>query len=304
MPGFETVRFSVTSHRGCPGGCNFCSLYLHQGRIVQSRGAGSILEEIKILASLKGFGGTITDIGGPTANLYKSGCALWNKDGACKDRSCLSPSKCKNLKLGYDETLSLWDACGAIPKVKHVFIGSGVRYDLLTDRSSDKYLKRLCEGHISGRLKVAPEYNDSSILKLMNKGSFDAYEQFVRKYDEANKRLGKKQFLVNYFINGHPGTGLKDALNLSLELIKKGLRPEQIQDYIPLPMTASGGMYYTEKDIFTGNSIYVAKGERERKLQRSLIQYNQPQNKRYVLEALKILNRPDLKNRFFSRSKT
>jgi len=298
IPGFETVRFSVTSHRGCPGQCHFCSLYLHQGRIVQSRSPESILEEIGLLTSLKGFGGTITDIGGPTANLYKSDCNFWRKEGACKGRSCLVPSKCKNLKLGYDETIALWDKCRGIPKVKHVFIGSGVRYDLLADKSSDEYLKKLCQNHVGGRLKVAPEYCDDTILKLMNKGSFKTYEQFVGRFNEMNRRVNKKQFLVNYFINAHPGTRLKDALNLALLLMQKHIYPEQIQDFIPLPMTVSGCMYYTEKDI-AGNTIYVAKGERERKLHRALIQYNQPQNKRYVIEALTALNKLDLKKKFF-----
>lgn len=297
VPGFETVRFSVTSHRGCPGQCHFCSLYLHQGRIVQSRSPESILDEIRLLTSIKGFGGTITDIGGPTANLYMSECKFWKREGSCKGRSCLVPEKCKNLKLGYDETIALWDRCEKIPNVKHIFVGSGVRYDLLADRSSDEYLKRLCGRHVSGRLKVAPEYCSDEILRLMNKGSFKTYERFITRFDEANRRAGKKQFLVNYFINAHPGTRLKDALELALTLAKKRIHPEQIQDFIPLPMTVSGCMYYTEKDIFNGKPIYVAKGERERKLQRALIQYNQPQNKRYVIEALTILNRPDMKKR-------
>ncbi|MDP2913250.1 MAG: YgiQ family radical SAM protein [Candidatus Omnitrophota bacterium] len=298
VPGFETVRFSITSHRGCPGSCNFCSLYLHQGRIVQSRSPGSILKEAEILTRLKGFGGTITDVGGPTANLYKCECKFWKNEGACRDKLCLIPSKCENLTLGYSQTIKLWDECAKIPKVKHIFIGSGLRHDLLTDRLSGEYLRRLCASHISGRIKVAPEYCGDAILKLMNKPTFGVYEQFVSRFNETNRQLHKKQFLVNYFINAHPGTSLLDALGLALILMSKGLRPEQIQDFIPLPMTASGCMYYTEKDISTGNPIYVAKGERARRLQRALIQYNQPQNKKYILEALKLLNRPDLKNKF------
>jgi len=299
VPGFEMVRFSVTSHRGCPGGCHFCSLYLHQGRIVQSRDLESILKEIMRLTALKDFGGTITDIGGPTANLYMAKCKFWRRGGACKDKSCLVPSRCKNLKLGYDETMALWDECEKVPDVKHVFIGSGVRYDLLVDESSDEYLRRLSARHVSGRLKVAPEYCGDSILKLMNKPSFKTYEKFVDRYNRANLRAGKSQFLVNYFLSAHPGTTLRDALNLALVLMNKGIHPEQIQDFLPLPMTASGCMYYTGKDISTGRAIYVAKGQRQRKLQRALIQYSQPQNKRYVIEALTILNRLDLKKKFF-----
>ncbi len=300
VPGFETVRFSVISHRGCSGGCHFCSLYLHQGRIVQSRSPGSIIEEINVIANQKGFKGTITDIGGPTANLYKAECSLWEKRGACKDKKCLVPERCKNLKLGYDETIELWDEVKKIPKVKHVFVSSGVRYDLLIDKESDEYLKSLCADHISGQLKVAPEHSEKKVLELMNKPQFATYEKFTRRFSDMNKRLNKKQYLVNYFINAHPGSTLEDALNMSLELRKRHIHPEQIQDFIPLPMTVSGCMYYTEKNPFTGKRVHVARGLRERKIQRALIQYKNPGNKRYIVEALKKLKRMDLKREWYS----
>ncbi|MFA5145902.1 MAG: YgiQ family radical SAM protein [Candidatus Omnitrophota bacterium] len=298
IPGFEMVRFSVTSHRGCPGGCNFCSLYLHQGRIVQSRSERSIVEEISEISRDKDFRGTVTDIGGPTANLYRARCERWTDRGACEGKHCLTPAKCKDLTLGYPEMMKLWRSVKDIGRVKHVFTGSGVRYDLLTDKGSDGYFNALCKEHISGQLKVAPEHSEEAVLKLMNKPSFKVYENFLNKFGAMNGRLRKRQYLVNYLISAHPGARLEDALRLSLELIKLDIHPEQIQDFIPLPMTVSGGMYYTERDPFTGRPVYVAKGERERKLQRALLQYKQPRNRRYVLEALRKLGRMDLKTVF------
>lgn len=290
VPGFETVRFSIISHRGCPGSCNFCSLYLHQGRIIQSRSIDSILKEARLIAASGDFKGTITDVGGPTANLYMAECCRWKTGEACKNKKCLVPAKCENLKLGYPETLKLWKELLKIPKVKHVFIGSGVRYDLLVDKESDEYLKALCSNHVSGRLKVAPEHSEPAVLELMNKPSFNTYEKFVKRFNAVNAKIGKEQFLVNYIISAHPGATLKDAFNLSATLAKRNIHPEQIQDFIPLPMTFSGCMYYTESDPFTGKKIHVARGLRERKLQRALVQHKQPKNRKYVVEALRKLN--------------
>ncbi len=302
ITGFETVKFSLISHRGCPGECSFCSLYAHQGRIVQSRSAASILREIKEIASRPDFKGTITDIGGPTANLYKAQCELWKNKGACKGRRCLVPEKCANLKLGYAETLELWRRAGMVPRVKHIFVGSGVRYDLLNHGDSDEYLKELCRHHVSGQLKVAPEHSERQVLELMNKPYFAVYDKFVERFNAVNARLKKKQFLVNYFLSGHPGSGLNEALALALALSKRRIHPEQIQDYIPLPMTLAGCVYYTGKDPFTGRPVYVAKGLRERKLERALIQHRHPENRKYVLEALRKLKRMDLANAFLSRN--
>jgi uncharacterized radical SAM protein YgiQ len=310
VPGFETVRFSVISHRGCPGGCNFCSLYMHQGRILQSRSEKSILGEIKKISSQNDFAGTITDIGGPTANMYAGSCRSWKGAGACRNKRCLVPSKCPSLKLGYSETLGLWGRALAIPKVKHVFVGSGIRYDLACDMASDAYLKALSASHVSGQLKVAPEHTEASVLALMSKPGFDVYEDFARRFEDANRKLVKKQYLVNYFIIGHPGSGLSETLKMALKLEELGIRPQQVQDFIPLPMTISGVMYHTEADPFTGNPVYVPKGARERRLQRALIQHNQPANKKYVVEALRRLNKMRLigkllKNRVGSgRAKT
>lgn len=300
VPGFNTVKYSIISHRGCPGECSFCSLYAHQGRVVQSRSAESILKEIKILAAQPDFNGTITDIGGPTANLYEAHCESWEEKGTCKGRRCLFPEKCKSLKLGYSKTIELWKQAGKIERVKHIFIGSGVRYDLLNDAGSDEYLRDLCADHVSGQLKVAPEHSQAHVLDLMRKPRFDAYEHFVRRFDTVNKKLDKRQFLVNYIIAGHPGARLEDALKLSLVLKKLHIYPEQIQDYIPLPMTASGAMYYTGRDPFTRQDVYVAKNLREKKLQRALIQFKNPGNKRYVIEALKSLGKMNLIKEFYS----
>ncbi|MDD5173986.1 MAG: YgiQ family radical SAM protein [Candidatus Omnitrophica bacterium] len=295
VPGFDMVRNSITSHRGCAGGCSFCSLYLHQGRHVQSRSVGSILKEIKTISEDKKFKGTITDIGGPTANMYMAKCHLWKDSGACRDKRCLVPETCRHFKTGYEHSLDLWKRLKAMPKVKHVFIGSGVRYDLLTESYSDEYLNELCAHHVSGQLKVAPEHSVNHVLDLMNKPRFSLYEKFIDRFERVNRRLNKKQFLVNYFIVGHPGARLDDALNLALYLAKKHINPEQVQDFIPLPMTLSGAMYYTEEDPFTGKKIYVAKYPHERMMQRALLQYKNPQNRQYILKALKILDKENLK---------
>ncbi|MBN1405417.1 MAG: YgiQ family radical SAM protein [Candidatus Omnitrophica bacterium] len=300
VPGFETVRNSIISHRGCAGGCNFCSLYLHQGRVVQSRSIESIVEEIKAIAQDKKFRGTITDIGGPTANMYMAACSLWKETGACLNKQCLVPEKCKNLTLGYEHSIRLWRELRKIPGVKHVFVGSGVRYDLLTDKYSDEYMRELCAHHVSGQLKVAPEHCVNSVLKLMNKPAFAKYEKFIDRFEALNKQLGKKQYLVNYFITGHPGACLEDALELAMYLKKKHIYPEQIQDYIPLPMTISGCMYYTEKDPFTGKYVYAAKIPSQKMMQRALLQYKNPNNKKYVKKALTMLHKEGLRVMFLA----
>ncbi|MCM8761098.1 MAG: YgiQ family radical SAM protein [Candidatus Omnitrophica bacterium] len=299
VPGFESVKFSIVSHRGCPGECSFCSLFAHQGRIVQSRSRASILKEIRNLAGREDFRGTITDIGGPTANLYGSYCHRWKGEGACKHKKCLAPERCKNLIPAYDQTLRLWQESSTIPGVKNVFVGSGVRYDLLVEKDSDEFLKTLCEYHVSGLLKVAPEHSEEHVLKLMNKPPMKLYDRFVARFNEFSRRAGKKQFLVNYFIAAHPGSTLEDALRLALALKARNIRPEQIQDFIPLPMTLAAAMYHTEKDPFTGKAVYVAKGMRERKLQRALMQFSQPQNKKYVIEALRKLRKTHLIGKLF-----
>jgi uncharacterized radical SAM protein YgiQ len=272
IPGFETVKFSLISHRGCCGNCSFCSLFMHQGRIIQSRSVKSIKQEAAKLTAMADFKGTITDIGGPTVNLYKASCSLWSAKGACSTRDCLFPQKCQNLSLGYSEALRLYEAVRSLPKVKHVFLESGLRYDLLVQPEAKKYLESICQYHVSGRMKVAPEHFSSSVLKIMNKPQFDVYEQFKSRFAEANKHMGKSQFLVNYFISAHPGATVQDEKELSRYLRAHRMRPEQIQDFTPLPMTLSSCMYYTEMHPITGQKLHVAKTFIERKLHRSIIQ--------------------------------
>ncbi len=272
VPGFETVRFSITGHRGCSGECNFCSLSAHQGRMIQSRSKESILNEVKMLAARPKFKGTITDIGGPTANLYGATCDQWDSAGTCKEKQCMMPAKCKNLKLGYEKTLELWNEVMAVPKVKHLFIQSGLRYDLLVEKESDAYLEALCKNHVSGQLKVAPEHASDAVLKKMNKPPFKVYEQFAERFKAMNRKVGKNQFLVNYFVNAHPGCGDREAMALASYLASKGMHPEQVQDFMPLPMTLSTCMYYTGKHPMTGEAVATAKTHKERQFQRELIQ--------------------------------
>jgi len=295
VPGFETVKFSITSHRGCAGGCAFCSLGMHQGRIIQSRTSASLLREARLLSERTDFKGTITDVGGPTANLFMARCARWERKGACAEKNCFVPRRCGNLKLGYEESMSLYRKILELPGVKHLFIESGLRYDLLTGDGEERlFLDELCEHHVSGQLKVAPEHTKDKVLRLMNKPGFAVYEQFVKRFKETNLRLKKKQFLVNYFISAHPGSSLQDALDLSLYLVKRGISPEQIQDFMPLPLTASGCMFYTGKDPSTGRDVYVPSSAHERKMQRALIQWRNPKNRPLIREALKMLHREEL----------
>jgi len=296
----DTVRFSIISHRGCAGQCNFCGLYFHQGRIIQSRSPASILNEAGLLAKRKDFRGTITDVGGPTANLYLASCRRWESEGACRERSCLLPKRCHYLELGYSQNLELLEKISSLPGVKHVFIGSGLRYDLLTSPGPRKYLESVCRNHISGYMKIAPEHVCDSVLKQMNKPPFEVYEAFVKRFDQTRKNLPRRVFLVNYFLSSHPGSTLADALNMALFLRRRGIKPEQVQDFIPLPMTASGCMYHTGRNPFTGEKVYVARTFRERKKQRALIQYANPKNRKLVEEALRDLGAPHLVRKFYS----
>jgi uncharacterized radical SAM protein YgiQ len=294
VPGFETVRFSIISHRGCPGECSFCGLSLHQGRIVSSRSESSIVKEAEALTRRRDFRGTITDVGGPTANLYGAVCGRWHGSGACSTRHCLTPSPCRNLKPGYEKALALYGRLSALPGVRHVFIESGFRHDLLVDPKARTYLERICKDHVSGRMKVAPEHCSDRVLDIMNKPVFSVYEQFSALYRSICETLGKDQYLVNYFISSHPGCTLEDSLFLALKLGELGIHPEQIQDFMPLPMTLSGTIYHTGKDPFTGKSIYVPRTFRERKMHRALIQHKNPKNTPLVREALKLLKKEHL----------
>jgi len=295
VTGFETVKFSITSHRGCCGSCAFCSLGMHQGRIIQSRTPASVLREARLLSESADFKETITDVGGPTANLYLARCSRWAKEGACRQRQCLMPGKCGNLELGYRESMKLYRQILDLPGVKHVFIESGMRYDLLLGQGEEAtFLEQLCAKHVSGQLKVAPEHTQDRVLRLMNKPGLAVYEQFAKRFKEMNQRLKKRQYLVNYFISAHPGASLRDALDLSLYLLRRNISPEQIQDFMPLPLTASGSMFYTGKDPFTGKEVSVASSFRERRMHRALMQWRNPKNRHLIREALKMLDREDV----------
>jgi len=301
VPGLETVRFSLITHRGCAGQCNFCSLYFHQGRMVQSRSPQSIVREARRLAGLPEFKGTITDMGGPTANLYGAVCKKWMAAGYCGNRNCLAPRPCKNLELNLDKSLALYRAVAELPGVNHAFIGSGIRFDLLTDAAAQPWLEEVCRHHISGRMKVAPEHTVSHVLQLMGKPPVTVYEEFLKQFAKANKRLPQKCHLVNYFICGHPGTTLRDAFDLAQYLISRGMQPEQVQDFTPLPMTVSGCMYHTGCHPLTGEKVYVPRTGRERMMQRALVQYRNPANRDLIREALRELGVEHLGAKFFKK---
>lgn len=287
---FETVRFSIISNRGCSGECSFCAIYFHQGRIVQSRSEASILAEARTIAARPDFKGTITDIGGPTANLYAATCKRWDRNGYCDHRKCLVPEKCPSLDLGYDAGIRLFRKVQELPGVKHVFIGSGLRLDLLVDDEAQPYLRQICQHQVSGLMKVAPEHCDDAVLGVMNKPRFAVYEEFIKRFRQAARDVGKKIYVVNYWISAHPGASLARALKLGLYLAKGRMRPEQIQDFLPSPMTLATCMYHTGRDPFTGKKVYIPSTERERRLQRALIQYDQPKNRNLLVEALGELN--------------
>lgn len=286
IPALETVRWSIVSHRGCCGECSFCSLSFHQGRIVRSRSADSILREAEAISRQPGFKGTITDVGGPTANLFLAACERWAKAGACVHRSCLTPRPCPRLRLGYREALDLYRRIGGMPSVKHVFIGSGFRHDLFGGTEGEKYLGEICRGHISGRMKVAPEHSEAAVLDLMNKPRFDAYDAFRERFEEANRGRKGRVYLVHYFLSAHPGASLREALRLALALEERGIHPEQVQDFIPLPMTLSSCLYHTGVHPFTGEKVYVPRTVGERRMQRALLQHRNPVNRPLVEKAL------------------
>jgi uncharacterized radical SAM protein YgiQ len=301
VKGFETVRWSITALRGCPGECSFCGLSMHQGRIVQSRSRRSILAEAETLARDPAFKGTITDVGGPTANLYGAECRKWTAHDPCSAKQCLMPSKCPSLELGYAKCLGLYKTIRKIPRVKHLFLASGLRYDLLIGLEAEKYLKEICEHYVSGQMKVAPEHTNDSILELMNKPPYRCYEEFVKKFEKVNARLKNRKYLVNYFISAHPGSRLDDALSCAMTLLSRNMRPEQVQDFIPLPMTVSSCLYHTGAHPVSGKRVFVPRRADERAMQRALLQSQNPQNKPLIKKALRILGKENLLNRFISR---
>ncbi len=294
VPGINEVEFSITHNRGCFGACNFCAIAFHQGRSVRSRSTDSVLDEAKKITKMDGFKGYIHDVGGPTANFRYPSCQLQKEHGVCKNKKCLAPAPCKNLKVSHTEFLDLLSKIEKIDGVKKVFIRSGIRFDYLMLDKDNGFFKKLVRDHVSGQLKVAPEHCSSRVLRMMGKPDFSVYESFRRRFFEITKSIGKEQYLVPYLMSSHPGSTLSDAVELAVYLKKSGYSPEQVQDFYPTPGTASTVMYYTGIDPFTSKSVYVAKDYEEKRMQRALLQWNRRENYELVRTALEKCGRTDL----------
>ena len=294
VPAISEIKFSLTSNRGCFGGCNFCALTFHQGRTIQTRSHESIIEEAKQVIAEKDFKGYIHDVGGPTANFRQPSCEKQMKFGVCKNKQCLFPTACKNMKADHSDYVSLLRKLRSLNGVKKVFIRSGIRFDYLIEDKDDTFFKELVQYHISGQLKVAPEHISDAVLKRMGKPENKVYEKFQKKYKQLNEKLGLKQFLVPYLMSSHPGSTLKEAVELAEYLRDLGYMPEQVQDFYPTPSTMSTVMYYTELDPRDMKPVYVCKNPHEKAMQRALIQYRNPKNYDLVREALLKAGREDL----------
>ncbi len=294
VPAIEEVKFSLVSNRGCFGGCNFCALTFHQGRIIQTRSHESILREANEIIWDPAFKGYIHDVGGPTANFRFPSCEKQLEHGVCPKKQCLFPKPCKNLRVDHTDYLKLLRKLRELPNVKKVFVRSGIRFDYLMYDKDHTFFRELCEHHVSGQLKVAPEHISDAVLEKMGKPSVDVYNRFVEEYKQINARLGKKQYLVPYLMSSHPGSTLKDAVKLAEYLRDLGYMPEQVQDFYPTPSTISTCMYYTGLDPRNMKPVYVAVNPHEKAMQRALIQYRNPKNYDLVYEALKKAERMDL----------
>ena len=294
IPAIDEVRFSITSCRGCFGGCNFCALTFHQGRVISARSHESILSEARQMTKDPDFKGFIHDVGGPTANFRRPACKKQLKSGVCKNRSCIGYERCPNLEVSHEDYVALLRKLRDIPGVKKVFIRSGVRFDYLLYDKSDAFLRELCRYHVSGQLKVAPEHIADRTLYYMNKTPHALYEEFIKRYERMNAQLGKKQFVVPYLMSSHPGCTLSDAIELAQYLKKTGHRPQQVQDFYPTPGTVSTCMYYTGLDPRTMEPVYVPKSPQEKAMQRALMQFFLPANFNTVRKALRLADREDL----------
>lgn len=304
IPAFTEIKFSIVSSRGCFGGCSFCALTYHQGRQVRARSKESIVNEAKLLTEMKDFKGYIHDVGGPTANFRGPACEKQTKLGVCQDKDCLYPKVCPAIKANHSEYLDVLEAVRNLDKVKKVFIRSGIRYDyLLADPEHNKFIEELCKHYVSGTLKVAPEHIAPGVLKCMHKSSKEVFLKFTEKYKKTNERLGKKQYLIPYLISSHPGSSMKEAVELALFLKDYGFVPDQVQDFYPTPGTLATCMYYTELDPLSMKPVYVAKNMEEKKMQRALIHFHKPENRKLAEKALLTAGRKDLIPVFFSQRK-
>ncbi|WP_294427462.1 YgiQ family radical SAM protein [uncultured Treponema sp.] len=300
IPALSEVQFSLVSSRGCFGACSFCAITFHQGRRIQARSHESLIKEAKIITENPDFKGYIHDVGGPTANFRHDACRFQKDRGACPNKDCMGTNPCKNVNVDHTEYVELLRKLRALPKVKKVFIRSGIRFDYLMMDKDKTFFKELVEHHISGQLKVAPEHVSNKLLRLMRKSSHELYEEFAEEYAEWNKKLGKKQYLVPYYICSHPGAGLAEAIEVALYLKKTGFVPDQVQDFYPTPGSLSTCMYWTglnpRNRLENGEfeEVYVARGAHERRLQRALLQFNRRENWPLVKEALEKAGRRDL----------
>ena len=294
VPAITEVKFSVTHNRGCFGACNFCAIAFHQGREVRSRSEESVLAEARIIAEMPDFKGYINDVGGPTANFRYPSCKKQKESGVCPNRKCLSPTPCKNLEVDHSEYMHLLSEIEKIPRVKKVFVRSGIRFDYLIYDEDDTFFRKLVSDHVSGQLKVAPEHCSDNALAMMGKPSVAVYERFRRKYFDLCREAGLEQYLVPYLMSSHPGATMKDAVEMALWLKKWGYSPEQVQDFYPTPGTISTVMYYTGIHPMTGKRVNVTTDYHEKQLQRALLQYSRPENANLVREALRLAGREDL----------
>ena len=294
VPALTEVQFSITSHRGCFGSCSFCAITSHQGRIIQNRSHQSILDEAHRMTAMDGFKGYIHDVGGPTANFRHVACDKQLKVGACKGKTCAAPKACPQLNTNHDDYVSILRKVRNIKGVKKVFVRSGLRYDYVLDDNNKDFVRELCEHHVSGQLKVAPEHVSEHVTTIMGKANKSYFLKFKSWFDEANRKLGKQQFLVPYFMSSHPGCTLEDAIELAEFLRDQNMTPEQVQDFIPTPGSLSTAMYYTGINPLTGEPVYVAKKGRDKAMQRALMQYKREDNYELVKEALIKANRRDL----------
>ncbi len=297
IPAYTMIKDSITTHRGCYSGCAFCAIGAHQGKVISSRSQDNILKEITRLTKHSDFHGTITDLGGPTANMYRTGCRK-GKAG-CTHRTCLFPDICKNLNTNHIHAVKLLQAASKMPRVKHLFISSGIRFDLLLADESGEYLRQLAKHHISGRLKIAPEHISTKVLQVMRKPGVEVYQRFVNKYNEC----GGKSELVGYFISGHPGCTLNDMIDLALFLQRENIRPEQVQDYYPVPLTIAASIYYTGIDPITGEQLYVARTEKEKSYQRAILLCHKEEFSKTAKLALESVGRTDLISQLIRKDK-
>ena len=294
VPALSEVRFSLTSNRGCMGDCSFCALNFHQGRIIQARSHESLLAETKLMTEDPAFKGYVHDVGGPTANFRVPACAKQLKHGACVDRRCLSPTPCPNLRVTHDDYLALLRKLRALPGVKKVFIRSGLRFDYMLLDDDPSFMRELVKHHVSGQLRVAPEHASDAVLDVMGKPPIGVFKRFDAEFKRLNKKYGLKQYLVAYLMSSHPGATLADAVELAEFVRDMGYNPEQVQDFYPTPSTISTCMYYTGLDPRTMQPVYVAKSPHDKAMQRALIQYRDPKNRKLVREALVKAGRTDL----------